>query len=117
MLNSETDGDDWLEQALRGEGHEHRSVYIADDGFTAAVVARLPRPVTVPAWRRAAVVLLWLCAGVAALLIVPGAFDQAFRATLGMIVGQHWGLADVAGLLMLFAAMTWGAVVYAMRTD
>jgi hypothetical protein len=117
MRNNEIDGDDWLEHALRAEGREHRSAYIADDGFAAAVVGRLPRPVTVPMWRRAAVVLLWLCAAVAAVLIVPGVFDQAFRAAVAMVIGHRMGLADIAGVMMLLAAMTWGVVVYAMRTD
>jgi hypothetical protein len=27
------------------------------------------------------------------------------------------GLADIGGVVILLAAMTWGAVVYAMRTD
>jgi hypothetical protein len=117
MRNNEIDGDDWLDLALRAEGREHRAAYIADDGFTAAVVGRLPPPVTVPAWRRAAVVLLWLCAAVAAVLIVPGIFDQAFRAGVAMLVGHRMGLADIGGVVILLAAMTWGAVVYAMRTD
>jgi hypothetical protein len=117
MSKNELDDGDWLEQALTAEGREHRAAYIADDGFTAAVVGRLPQPVTVPAWRRAAVVLLWLSAAVAAVLIVPGVFDQAFRGAVAIFVGHRMGFADIAGLLMLLAAMTWGAVVYAMRTD
>ena len=117
MSKNELDDGDWLEQALRAEGRDHRAAYIADDGFTAAVIGRLPRPVIVPAWRRAAVAVLWLVAAVAAILIVPGVFDQAFRGAVAIFVGHRMGFADIAGLLMLVAAMTWGIVVYAMRTD
>ena len=109
--------DDWLDQALRADGREHRSSYIADDGFTAAVVGRLPPPLVVPSWRRTALVLLWLCAAVAAVLIIPGVFDQAFRAAMAVVVGFRMGFADIAGLLMLLAAASWAAVVYAMRTE
>ena len=117
MSKNELDDGDWLDQALRAEGRDHRAAYIADDGFTAAVIGRLPRPVIVPAWRGAAVDLLWLVAAVAAVLIVPGVFDQAFRGAVAIFVGHRMGFADIAGLLMLVAAMTWGVVVYAMRTD
>ena len=68
----------------KAEGREHRSAYIADDGFTASVVGRLPPPVAVPAWRGAAVALLWLCAAVAAILILPGVFDNVFRSVVAM---------------------------------
>jgi len=117
MRDNDVDGDDWLDQALRAQGREHRSAYIADDGFTAAVVGRLPPAVTVPAWRRPAVALLWLCAAVAAVLIVPGVFERAFRAGVAMVVGHRIGVVDIAAMLTLLAAMSWGAVVYAMRTD
>ena len=117
MRNNDIDGDDWLDKALRSEGREHRLAYIADDGFSAEVIGRLPKPVTVPAWRHVAVVVLWFCAAVAALLIVPGVFDDVFRGAVAMFVGHRFSFADIAGVLMVFAATTWGVVVYAMRTD
>ena len=53
--------DGWLEQALKADAQG--AAYVADDGFTASVMARLPQPATLPAWRRPVVALLWLIAG------------------------------------------------------
>ena len=35
---SRPDATDWLEQALRAEGREHRAQNVPDDGFTARVM-------------------------------------------------------------------------------
>jgi hypothetical protein len=118
MQTNEFDtGGDWLEAALRADGREQRSAYVADDGFTAAVLARLPEPARLPAWRRPVVAFLWFCVGAAAVLAVPGLFDEAFRSTVAMLVGQRMGLIDVAGLLTLLGGLTWGTLVYAVRTE
>jgi hypothetical protein len=109
--------EDWLDQALRAQGREHRSSYVADDGFTARVMTALPQPATLPAWRAPAIALLWLCAGVAAAVSLPGLFDDVFRGAVGMFVGHRLGLADIAGVLILLGATTWGALLYAARTD
>ena len=111
------DPDDWLEQALRAEGAASRSDYIADDGFSASVMARLPVALTAPAWRRPAVALLWLGAGIAALLAVPGLFDDTFRGAVAMIVGRRFGIADIAVLLGLLSAATWASLIYAARAE
>ena len=118
MRTNELDtGGDWLEEALRADGREQRSAYLADGGFTAAVLARLPEPARLPAWRRPVVALLWLCAGTAAVVAVPGLFDEAFRSTVAMLVGQRMSFADVAGLLTLLGAASWGTLIYAARSD
>ncbi len=52
-------GDDWLDDMLRDAGREYRADYLADDGFTQRVMGELPEPVTVPAWRRPVVILMW----------------------------------------------------------
>ena len=112
-----THPDDWLEQALRAEGAAYRSANIADDGFAASVMARLPVGATAPAWRRPAVALLWLGAGVAALMAVPGLFDDTFRGSVAMVVGHRFGVADVAVLLGLLSAATWASLIYAARAE
>ena len=109
--------DDWLEQALRAEGSEHRSTYVADDGFTAKVMSCLPQPATLPVWRRPVIVFLWLCAAAAVLAGVPGLFEDAFRGTVAMLVGHRIGAADIAALLVLLSAGTWGMLIYAARTE
>ena len=60
--------------ALRADGRDHRHLYVADHGFTARVVAALPAPETVPAWRKPALIALWALTGVGAALALPGAF-------------------------------------------
>lgn len=106
---------DWLEQALRADGAEHRSAYIGDDGFAARVMARLPQPATLPAWRRPAIALLWLCVAAAAVLGVPGLFDDAFRGAVAMLVGHRIGVVDLIALLVIPSAAAGGMLVYAAR--
>lgn len=117
MTTQDIDREDWLAAALKAAGQEHRAAYIADDGFTARVIAGLPAAPTLPAWRRPAIVLLWLLAGAAALVALPGIFDDAFRGAVALLVRRPLGLGDIAMALLLCAAAAWGALVYAARTQ
>ena len=109
--------DDWLEDMLRDAGREHRADYVADDGFTQRVMAQLPEPATLPAWRRPAVVLLWVLGAGALMFSLPGLFEQLFRGAVAVLAGQCLGLPDVAVALIVFGAATWGTLVYAVRAD
>ena len=110
-------GDDWLDDMLRGAGREHRADYIADDGFTRRVLAQLPEPATLPAWRRPTVALLWVLAAGAAMVSLPGLFEELFRGAVAVFAGHRVGLPDVAMALVLFGGVTWSTLVYAMRAD
>lgn len=112
-----TPDDDWLDQALRARGAEHRSAYIDDDGFTGRVLAALPPPVTLPAWRKPALVVLWLVAGIAVALMVPDWFESMFRGTVAIFVGQRLSLAGIGAAVLVLGALTWGALLYAARSD
>ena len=110
-------GDDWLDDILRDAGSEHRADYLADDGFTRGVMAQLPEPATLPAWRRPAVALLWVLGIGAMMFIVPGVFEELFRGSVALLVGHRLGLTDIAVAMLLFAGAAWSTVVYAMRSD
>lgn len=117
MDTKHADGDDWLEQALRADARAPAAGYVADDGFTARVMARLPSPATLPAWRRPVVVMLWLIAGGAGVALLPDLFYTLFGNLVEVIVAQPLTWSHIAAALMLLGATTWSAVVYAMRTD
>jgi ferric-dicitrate binding protein FerR (iron transport regulator) len=109
--------DDWFERALAADAAEQAAAYLADDGFTAQVLTRLPQPATLPAWRRPVVVLLWLAVAVAGVLALPAWFDDAFRGAAALLVGHRFALSDVAVLLTVLGAATWSVLVYAARAE
>ena len=109
--------DGWLEQALKGDAREHAAAYVADDGFTAAVMKRLPAPVTLPAWRRPIVAVLWLIAAGAVAAALPDLFYDVFRGLAALVVGQPLTLSRIAVALTLLGATLWGTTVYAMRAE
>jgi hypothetical protein len=109
--------DDWLDSALREAGREHRLDYVSDDGFTARVMDRLPEHAALPAWRRPVVTLLWLLVGAAALLALPGWFEQVFRGSAALFFGHRLGLVDIAMALTLMAIATWTALIYVARSE
>lgn len=113
-LHTDTD-DDWLERALRADAHA--AAYVADDGFTAAVMARLPAPAVLPAWRRPVVVVLWLIAGGAVAALLPDLFYAVFRGLAAVLLGQSLTWSNIAVALVLLGATTWSTIVYALRTE
>lgn len=113
-----TDSDDlWLEQALQADAREHAAAYVAEDGFTARVMAQLPAPATLPAWRRPVVVVLWLMVAAAVAALLPDLFYAVFRGLAAMIVGQSITWSNIAAALVLLGATTWSTIVYAMRAE
>ena len=119
MDTDRADTDDgWLEQALKADAQAHAAAYVADDGFTAKVVARLPAPAVLPAWRRPVVLVLWLVAAVAAVALLPDLFYAIFGGLVALLVGQPaltWSHLAVA--LMLLCGATWSTLVYVIRTE
>jgi hypothetical protein len=119
MDTDRADTDDGrLEQALKADAQAYAAAYIADDGFTAKVLARLPAPAVLPAWRRPVVALLWLIAAGGVVVLLPDLFYALFGGLVALLVGQPmltWSHLAVA--LMLFCAATWSTLVYAMRAE
>lgn len=115
MTAHDIDSEDWLDAALKASGQDHRAAYIADDGFTTRVMAGLPAAATLPAWRRPAIVLLWLLAAAGAIVALPGVFDDAFRGAVALLVRRPLGLGDIAMMLTLCGAAAWASLVYVAR--
>jgi hypothetical protein len=110
-------GDDWIERSLVEAGREHRTEYIADDGFTASVASRLPAPLTVPSWRRPVVAMLWILGGVLVAISLPGLFDQLVRGVMTILIAHRVGFVDVVMAFMVLGAITWSTLVYAARSE
>jgi hypothetical protein len=102
---------------LRDAGREYRADYLADDGFTQRIMAQLPEPATLPAWRRPVVALLWALGAGAVMLSLPELFEQLFRGAMAVLVGHRLGVPDVAVALFLFGGVAWSTLVYAIRSD
>lgn len=115
--NRDIDANHWLDDMLRDAGLEHRAEYIADDGFTQRLMAKLPEPATLPAWRRPVLALLWVLGAGAVMTAVPAVFEELFRGAMAMLSGHRLGVLDIAAALVLFAGATWSTLVYAMRSD
>ena len=109
--------DDWLDAALHAEAREHRAAYVDDAGFTARVMAALPAPAALPAWRRPALTALWAAAGLGIALALPGTVVDVAHDVLRLIVGQRVSLAGIAAGVVALGVATWAAAAVALRDD
>jgi len=109
--------DDWLDAILRADGHEHRSAYLDDDGFTIRVMSVLPPPATLPAWRKPALTALWAAAGIGIALALPAAVVDVAHETLRVILGQQVSLTGIAAGVVALGAATWAAAAIVLRSD
>ena len=106
--------DDWLDRALRAEAVAHRGEYVADDGFTARVLAQLPAPPSLPAWRKPAVTALWAAAGALTALALPDLYADALREGL-RLAAQPVSLPQLVAALVLLGAASWTGIIWALR--
>jgi hypothetical protein len=113
--------DDWLDAVLRADGREHRAAYLDDAGFTAQVMAALPAPAELPAWRRPVLAALWAAVGVGIALALPGAVVDVTREVghdaVRLLVEQRVSLAGIAAGVLALGAATWAAAAMALRED
>ena len=117
MTTTSSSGD-WLDDALLTQAREHQGDYIADDGFTARVMATLPAPApVVPRWRRPAEIALWIAAGAGAAVAAPGLAIDVGREAFRLLAAQPLSLPQVAVSLVAFGAVTWTAAAWALRSD
>ena len=108
---------DWLDAALRAEGCEHRSAYLDDDGFTARLMAALPAPVRLPAWRKPALTALWAAAGLGIAAALPNAVANFAHEVLRVFVGQQVSMTGIAAGIVALGAASWAAAAIALRED
>ena len=119
--NERTDisaNDDWLDRALADDAKEFRADYVADDGFTARVMAELPpAAVALPAWRKPAVFALWTLTAAGAAIALPGAALDVAWESLSFIARHKITMMDVATALLALGAASWAGAAYALRRD
>lgn len=109
---------DPIEEALRAEAREFAAGYIADDGFTARVVAALPPPVeATPYWRRPAIAVMWGVAAAGAALALPGLAVDVGREAFRLLATQPISLPQIAATLAALGLASWAAAAYALRGD
>ena len=96
-----TSARDWLDDLLDADARDSASSYIADDGFTARVMHALPVPLTLPAWRKPAVVALWGVALAGVSLALPGAVLDVAREAYRLLGAQPVSLSGMVGALLL----------------
>ena len=112
-----TPGDDWLDGLLAADAREGRSSYIADQGFTARVMHALPVPLTLPAWRKPAILALWGVALAGVALALPGAALDVAREAYRLLGAHPVSLSGMAGAILFAGALSWSAAAYALRTS
>ena len=108
---------DWLDGLLESDARDDRAAYIADLGFTARVMHALPAPLTLPAWRKPAVVALWGVALAGISLALPAAALDVARETYRLLGAHPVSLSGMVGALLFAGALSWSAAAYALRTS
>ena len=109
--------DDWLDAALRADVQTHRAEYLDDSGFTARVMAALPAPVALPAWRRPALMVLWALAGLGIAFALPGVVVDVAYDVMRLVVGHSVSLSGIGAALVAMGVVTWAAAAVALRDD
>ncbi len=91
--------------------------YLDDDGFTARVMAALPAPAALPAWRKPALTVLWAVAGSASRWRCRARSPTSPTRSCALILGQPVSLAGIAAGVVALGAATWAAAALALRDD
>lgn len=108
-------GGDWLDGALSADARAHRESYIADDGFTARVMARLPSPMVLPAWRKPAVMALWAIAAAMLAVALPEAMLDVGREAYRLLAARPVSVSGIVAGAVAIGALTWAAAAYTLR--
>ena len=106
---------DWLDQLLAEDARVHRDAYIADNGFAAAVMAALPAPVTVPAWRKPFVAALWGVAAIGIALALPSLVLDVAREAYRLVAAYPISLSGIAGAALAMGTLVCAATAITLR--
>ena len=108
---------DWVDALLARDAAEHAGDYIADEGFSAGVMRMLPAADAMPAWRRPAVIALWLVAAALLAFNLPGTALEIARGAFKLFAGQPFSLSTLALALAALGVATWTGAAVALRRD
>jgi hypothetical protein len=105
---------DWLDRLLVEDASTSRD-YIADAGFTTRVMARLPAPASLPAWRKPAVTVLWAAVGLGLAFTLPNAAVDVAREAFKLFAAKPFALSEVLAVIALAGAGLWTTAIVAWR--
>ena len=108
---------DWLDDLLMADGADGRSSYVADEGFTARVMNALPVRMTLPAWRKPAIVALWGVALAGISFALPGAVLDIARESYRLLGAHPVSLSGMVGALLFAGALSFSAAAYTLRAS
>ena len=109
-----SDPPDWIDGMLLRDSSQAAD-YIADNGFTARVLGQLPAVRALPAWRRPAIMMLWLVAAALAAIALPGMAVEIARATYRLFAALPFSLSSLAFAIVALGAATWTAAAFALK--
>lgn len=107
--------DAWLEDLLRAQARDFDTEYLNDDGFTARVMDLLPKPVTLPAWRKPALTALWATAGLGIAVVLPSTALDLAHDVLRVFVAHRFSVSEAGAALLALGVASWAATAYALR--
>jgi hypothetical protein len=108
---------DWMDALLARDAEDHGGDYIADDGFTARVMQKLPLAGALPAWRRPAVAARWVIAGILLAVALPGVAVDVARAAYRLFAARPFSLSTIGVVVVAAGVATWTAAAVALRRD
>ena len=106
---------DWLDRVLADDARDHAGGYIDDGGFVANVMRRLPAPITLPAWRKPAIAVLWGAAGIGLAFTLPGVVVDVAREAFKLFAAKPFSLSEMAVVLALLGMGTWTTAIVAWK--
>ena len=108
---------DWLDQLLASDAANHGGDYSPDNGFTARIMQALPVRQALPAWRKPAVVAMWLVAAALLATTLPGTAHEVAREAFRLFAAKPFSLSTLAFVLAAIGIATWTGAAVALRRD